>query len=299
MEWNDLRAFVAVAETGSFSRAAGQLNLTQPAVTKRIQALESHLGTRLFDRAGKKTYLTDAGELLMPRAREVLHHVQDTRTLLQNLNGRIDGRLRLATSHHAGLHRLAPVLHDYSRRYAGVRLDIRFVDSEVAHDLVRGAEVDLAVVTLDPAGSPDLCYQRLWHDPLRFVVSRDHSLFAEHAIGLERLSTFEAILPGSGTFTGRIIDERFRAAGVKLGATLSTNYLETIGMLVEIGLGWSVLPETMIHDPIVVLPVTTASLSRTLGCVTHPGRTLPNAAHAFIDVALKFADQSPASQSGF
>jgi DNA-binding transcriptional LysR family regulator len=301
MEWNDLRAFVAVAETGSFSAAARALHVTQPAVTKRIQALEAQLGRRLFDRAGKRTHLTDAGQMLMPRAREVLSHVQDTHTLLENLDARVGGQLRLATSHHAGLHRLAPVLRVYAQTYPDVRLDIRFVDSEVAHDLVQRAEVDLAVVTLNPNGQPQqLRYVHLWHDPLRFVASREHPLHALTTVSLEELSRHQAILPGLATYTGRIVDARFRAAGIQLGTMLSTNYLETIGMLVRIGLGWSVLPETMLSDPIAPLPVDAPSMSRTLGCVTHPYRTLPNAARAFVDVALSFADQRvEVSRSGF
>jgi DNA-binding transcriptional LysR family regulator len=299
MDGNELRTFLAVAESGSFSRAASQLNLTQPAVTKRIQALEQQLGTRLFDRAGRRTFLTDAGELLVPRARELLHHQQDTRTLLQNLSGRVDGALRLATSHHAGLHRLAPVLRAYSRSYPSVRLDIRFVDSEVAHELVQHAEVDLAVVTLNPAGAQGLHCEPLWRDPLQFVAGRDHPLHGRTSITLAEIAAHQAVLPAWQTFTGRIISARFQEAGVEIGPCLSTNYLETIGMLVDVGLGWSVLPATMIAASITVLPVATRPLSRTLGLVSNPYRTLPNSARAFAAAARAFGDQRAGGQSGF
>ena len=80
------------------------------------------------------------------------------------------GVLSLATSHHVGLHRLAPVLKSFTQRFPEVRLDIRFEDSEAAHDLVRHAHAELAVVTLDPQGPADLEYEELWDDPLWFVV---------------------------------------------------------------------------------------------------------------------------------
>ena len=153
MDWNELRAFLAVADRESFSNAARQLHLTQPAISKRIQSLEAELGVRLFDRVGKRVYLTDAGRLLRPRAEGILREIGDTQTLLKNLHGRIEGTLPLATSHHVGLHRLAPVLKEFSQRFPSVRLDIKFVDSEVAHDMVAGAEAELAVVTLDPAAT--------------------------------------------------------------------------------------------------------------------------------------------------
>ncbi len=85
MEWNELRAFIAVADNGSFSRAAEQLHLTQPAISKRIQALEASVGVTLFDRVGKRVYLTEAGALLKPRALDLLSGLADTEVMLRNL----------------------------------------------------------------------------------------------------------------------------------------------------------------------------------------------------------------------
>jgi len=296
---NDLKAFLAVAEQQSFSRAAVHLKLTQPAVSKRIRALELNLGVRLFDRVGKRVYLTDPGRLLKPRAEAILRQLTDTQTLLRNLHGQVDGVLSLATSHHVGLHRLAPVLRTFSRQYGEVRLDIRFVDSEVAHDMVHAADAELAVVTLDPAASRRLRYQPLWRDPLTFVASRDHPLASARNITLRDLTRHAPILPGTGTFTGRIVIETFRAAGLDLAASMSTNYLETIAMLVGIGLGWSVLPVSLLAAPMVALDVRCPQLARTLGCVTNPERTPSNAARAFVEVLEGYADGKEASHAGF
>jgi len=290
MEWNELKAFVAVASTSSFSRAAEQLHLTQPAITKRIQSLEAGVGVSLFDRVGKRVYLTDAGALLQPRALALLAELGDTEVLLRNLHHRIDGRLAIATSHHVGLHRLAPVLKEFSQRYAEVELDIEFVDSEAAHDLVRSAATELAVVTLSPIPDPKLRSEALWRDPLAFIAAADHQLAGQPHVSLERLSKFPAILPGLGTYTGRIVAERFVKAGLPLRTAMATNYLETIGMLVGIGLGWSVLPATMIRPPLVALDVDCELLGRDLGAVTNPARTLSNPARAFLDVLRAFAD---------
>jgi DNA-binding transcriptional LysR family regulator len=290
MEWNELKAFVAVAQTGSFSRAAEQLHLTQPAVTKRIQSLEAGIGVSLFDRVGKRVYLTQAGALLQPRALELLSELADTEVMLRNLHSRIDGRLAMATSHHVGLHRLAPVLKAFSQRFADVELNIEFVDSEAAHELVRNGGTELAVVTLSPVPDPKLHSEHLWRDPLAFIGAADHELAKEPRITLERLSKYPAILPGLGTYTGRIVAERFARAGLPLRTAMATNYLETIGMLVGIGLGWSVLPATMIQPPLVRIDVDCELLGRDLGAVTNPARTLSNPASAFIGVLREFAD---------
>ena len=180
MDSTDLETFLAVVDEASFSRAADRLHLTQPAVTKRIKRLEEALATPLFDRIGRRVELTQGGRLLEPRARTLLAEIADTRRLLENLNEAVSGSLHLATSHHVGLHRLAPVLKAFSDRYGDVQLDIRFEDSEAAHDLVRRGDSELAVVTLDPEGSDDLDYLPLWDDPLTFIVARDHPLAGQN-----------------------------------------------------------------------------------------------------------------------
>ena len=281
------------------------LHVTQPAVTKRIQNLESRLNTRLFDRVGKRVYLTDGGKLLMPRARSLLTAMADTERLLRNLDARVDGALRLATSHHVGLHRLAPVLRTFSRAYPAVQLDIRFEDSEAAHELVRRAETELAVVTLNPEGDTELTCQPVWDDPLCFVVAPDHPLAGsgspagappqagDHTISLEHLARHPVVLPGMATYTGRIVADLFDSRGIALKPSLSTNFLETISMLVGIGLGWSVLPASMVGNTLIELKTDAPPLRRQLGCVTHPQRTPSNAASAFLGIVQAYADPSP------
>jgi DNA-binding transcriptional LysR family regulator len=290
----DLQAFLSVAESGSFSRAAARLHLTQPAVSKRIQALESSVQARLFDRVGRQIYLTDAGRTLLPRAADLLRQALDAERLVQELADQVTGTLGLVTSHHVGLHRLAPVLRAFIRRYPDVQLDIRFEDSEAAHDLVRHAASEIAVVTLDPEGSGELDAQPLWHDPLCFIVAEDHPLARRLGrLGFTELAAARPVLPGTGTFTGRIVMDAFAAAGVPLRPSLATNYLETIAMLAGIGLGWSVLPRSMVRAPLVELETEVPPLARTLGCVTNPRRTLSNAARAFREVLGEFADDAP------
>lgn len=294
MDLNNLQAFLAVADCASFSAAAERLHITQPAVSKRIQVLENMMECRLFDRVGRRVYLTDAGRVLRPRAEALLRDVADTQRELHDLGRQVAGELGLATSHHVGLHRLAPALRRFTRRYPEVQLDIRFEDSEDAYDLVRRAEAEIAVVTLDPRGDGDLASRALWHDPLVFVAAADHPL-AGPAVTLADLAAARPILPGLATYTGRIVAAAFADAGLTVRPNLATNYLETIAMLAGIGLGWSVLPRTMVKAPLVELAVACQPLSRQLGYVSNPRRTLSNAARAFREVLDTFADHSSGS----
>ncbi len=275
-----LKAFIAVADSGSFSLAAEQLFLTQPAISKRVSALENELEARLFDRIGRGVSLTEAGQALLPRARNILLDLEDSVRALSNLSGEVHGTLRFGTSHHIGLHRLPPVLKGFVQAYPDVRLDIRFMDSEEACLAVEHGELELAIVTLPPSPAEALRTEIVWNDPLAIVVAHDHPLADIRHPSLQDLASHPVILPATGTYTRQIAEAAFREVDLRLDIALSTNYLETIHMLVSVGIGWSLLPVTMQDDQTQVLSVSALSLSRSLGVVYHRDRTLSNAANA-------------------
>ncbi|WP_101759544.1 LysR family transcriptional regulator [Oceanicoccus sp. KOV_DT_Chl] len=283
MDTQNLKAFVEVAETSSFSHAAEILHLTQPAVSKRIAALESQLDCKLFDRINRTVQLTEAGHSLLPKARQILLAVQEAKRSIDDLQGDISGQLRIGISHHIGLHRLPPVLQAFTRQHPNVHFDIDFMDSEEAHEQVMHGQIELGVVTLDPADNSPLRRQPVWQDKLLVTVSPDHPLAQSGRADITTLSQFPAILPGLNTYTGQIIKALFQQHSLKLDVSMATNYLETIKMMVSIGLGWSVLPHTMIDDSLKVLDIDDLKLHRTLGYVVHPNRSLSNAANAFVE----------------
>lgn len=287
MDTPQLRAFVEVARQQSFSTAAETLHLTQPAVSKRIAQLEQQLGAVLFDRAGKRVVLTHAGELLLPRARKILSELSDTERAVRDLSGTISGRLRLATSHHIGLHRLPSVLRAFSSAHPDVTLEIAFMDSEQAHALVLQGDTELAIITLAPAAPPpQLEAVTVWPDPLRVMVAQDHPLACDTQIAIQQLSAFPAVLPGIGTYTGQILQRLFDTHNAPLKISMSTNYLETLRMLASIGLGWTVLPESMRTAELIGLDLHGIQLERELGYVVRRDRRLSNAAQAFIRMLM-------------
>jgi DNA-binding transcriptional LysR family regulator len=281
MDIANLQAFLKVAELRSFSLAAQALYLTQPAVSKRIAQLEQEMDVRLFDRIGRSIHLTEAGRALLPGALNIVDEVNDTQRRVANLSGQIRGQLRIGTSHHIGLHRLPDHLKHFGQSYPEVDLDLQFMDSETACVLVERGELELAVVTLPSDPDKSLKCTRVWEDPLVPVIATDHEL-ADHAqVTLKQLVSFPSILPGKSTFTRTIIQSVFNRKKLELNTRLETNYLETIHMMVRIGLGWSVLPETMLTDDLLALDISELHTSRQLGLVVHNSRTLSNAATAF------------------
>jgi DNA-binding transcriptional LysR family regulator len=295
MDTQNLQAFLLVAETGSFSLAAEQLHLTQPAVSKRVALLEERLQRSLFDRIGRNISLTEAGEALLPHAKRIAQELLFAVQSVRDLEGEVGGTLRLATSHHIGLHRLPPILSYYSKAFPQVHIDIDFMDSEQAYDLIAQGKAELAIVTLSPGDEGSMITRPIWRDPLDFMVQREHILAGGGQLTLADLSAHPAILPGLNTYTGQIIKRLFDQQGMQLQVSMATNYLETIRMMASVGLGWTILPRSMADRSLEKLDVANAHIERTLGCVYHRDRSLSRAATAFMDALLQAADPDVAA----
>ncbi|TJY62232.1 LysR family transcriptional regulator [Sinimarinibacterium sp. CAU 1509] len=283
MDTQLLVAFVEVAEGASFTQAAEELHLSQPAVSKRITALEQQIGHPLFDRVGRRVSLTDAGRTLLPYAKKALQDIEDARRALSSLNEDVGGRLSIGTSHHIGLHRLPPVLRSYTMQFPNVDLDIHFMDSEVACESVLNGKLELGIVTLPTQPLPQLEQRLIWPDPMSVVVAPQHPLAGRNNLRLRDLAEHPAVLPDAATYTHRIVTAELQRQGVAPRVRLATNYLETLKMLAGIGLGWSVLPDSMVDDSLCRLSVRGLNLYRELGLVWHQRRTLSGAASALIE----------------
>lgn len=289
MDIANLRAFAAVAECGSFSGAAEALHITQPAVSKRIAILEGTLGSTLFDRIARRVELTEAGRALLREIPQVEYSLERALRAVRDLQGEIEGPLRLATSHHIGLHRLPPVLQRFQHDYPAVHLDIEFLDSEQAYDLLRAGTIELAVVTLAPGDITRLRSQPLWTDDLQVMVAASHPLARKKSLAIDDVLAYPAVLPGMETFTGRIVRQHFERGERSLQLRLSTNYLETLRMMAAVGLGWTVLPSAMADQDLRPVKVRDTCLKRTLGVVCHGERSLSRAAQAFTALLEKAA----------
>ena len=274
-------AFVKVMETGSISLAAEQLFITQPAVTKRIHSLEEYFGVKLFESAGRGVQATHAAHSLLPRVKNWLNELGDIHYTLSHEHDQVQGRLKIGTSHHIGLHHLPYYLKQYVQEFPNVKLDVHFVDSEQAHEQVLAGDLELAFLTLPPQGDERLSYMNVWTDPLVFVAAPFHALAQQKNLTLEDLLNYPSLLPSAQTYTSQITLAEFEKHGLKPKITMSNNPLESIRMLVSIGLGWSVLPKTLVNQDLQQLDLN-MELHRQLGMVWHPSRSQSKAAQALI-----------------
>lgn len=292
MDIANLRAFSAVAQASSFSGAAEHLHLTQPAISKRIAVLEAELDTPLFDRLGRRIELTEAGRALLRHLPEIEQSLRQAEQAVRDINGEIAGPLRIATSHHIGLHRLPPVLSTFQQRYPSVQLAIEFLDSEQAYERLRVGDIELAVVTLAPGDVSQLKSEAIWQDGLSVMVCKEHALAGRQRVRISELASYAAVLPGLDTFTGQIVHRHFDEAGAQLQLRMATNYLETLRMMAVVGLGWTVLPDSMAGPELQALSVEGTRLSRTLGLVCHQERSLSRSARAFTELLRESGQMS-------
>ena len=194
-------AFVKVMETGSISMAADLLFITQPAVTKRIHSLEEYFGVKLFESAGRGVQATHAAHSLLPKVKNWLNELGDIHHTLSHEQGQVQGKLKIGTSHHIGLHHLPNHLRNYVQAFPEVTLDVHFVDSEQAHEKVLAGDLELAFLTLPPQGDARLSYVTIWDDPLVFVAASFHPLANQKNLQLEDLIQYPSLLPAAQTYT--------------------------------------------------------------------------------------------------
>jgi len=278
-----LRAFVCAARESSFSRAADQLHLTQPGLSKRIAGLEDSLRVQLFDRIGRRTVLTEAGRTFLPFALRILNEADQAGDALKALQPAQTGRLYIATTQHIGLYYLKPLLAEFARSYPGIDLEVDFKTSAESHRLLCDGELELGFMSEPPLHEQALEYIPVLNERLCFAVSAQHVLAFQADITLRDLTLYPALLPGASTRCRRLIENLFGEQQLALDVRQPSNYLEALRMLTEVGLGWSALPLVMITPELARLPLQQYEQHRTITLAYHRKVSLSGPARLFLD----------------
>jgi len=283
LDINNLKAFIEVADKRSFSRSAESLHLTQPAVSKRIAALETELSARLFDRVGRSVHLTEAGEVLLPSARQISAELDRIEDVICNLGKGVSGKLSIGTSAHIGIHRLPPILKTFREEFPDVEIDINFDSSQTALQAVSDGLVEMGLCALHDKVDSKLQEIEIWNDDLAIVVGTNHPLATEKFVDIELLMKCPAVLPAKSSPTRKTLESALVALNAQASVSLEAADLETIRTMVSIGFGWGCLPNTMVDESLVTLDVSELRLHRRISLVRQYDRTLSRAAQAFVE----------------
>jgi LysR family transcriptional regulator, low CO2-responsive transcriptional regulator len=246
---DQLRIFQAVTETQSFTRAAEAVHLTQPGISKHIKQMEEYYGTPLFDRLGKKVALTHAGEILFEATRDIMASITAAEQRIQELKGLRGGKLTLAASFPIGIYFLPGILASFRRQYpaVAVSLDISLHERIVARILANNVDLGLVSHEVD---DPRLTSMEFMTDDLVLIVPRGHRWVRKRSIKPKELLGETLIVAAPGAGIRAAVVERLREKGVVLKSLLDFGNLEGVKRAVEVGLGVSIQPKTVVQREI-------------------------------------------------
>jgi DNA-binding transcriptional LysR family regulator len=245
VELFQLRSFLRVAEAGSFTRAAEELYLTQPAVTQHVRALERELGVPLFDRTGRGAQLTSAGEALCRYVRRSVALLEECRQVLADLETGAAGRLVLGAGVTTSIFHLPGWLRAFGDTYPGVDVVVRTGRSREVAALALEREIDLGLVT-SPVRHPDLQVAGLFEEEIVLVTPRGHAL-AGRALTSAELAEAPLILFPQATGFREYLDRALAEAGVAARVKMESDSVEAIKSFVAVGLGVSFLPAAAVE----------------------------------------------------
>lgn len=280
MEVHQLRYFLAVVESGSFTAAAESCHVSQPSLSIQIAKLEEEAGGELLERHRAGARLTARGRLLLPRAAEVLRQLEATRVDWSDLDGLRKGEVTLGCLPTTGAFLLPPLLRAFRDRYPHLRVKLREESSPQLAEELQDGRVDLAFV--DEAGVvPGLRTSPLFSEPLLVAVPADHRLAGRGAIAIEALAGEPLIVMKSGHGFRKIVLDYLERRGIETTIVYESGGIETVQALVEAGLGVSIVPRMVRKAPgpayLDILPPTP---TRTLSLAVREDGALSPAATA-------------------
>ena len=242
MEIRQLRAFVAIAETGTFTAAAQRVHVTQAAISMQIRQLEKELGVKLFLRAPRRVVLTEAGEQLLQRARHILRDHDAAVDEVAELAGTQRGRLRIGSASAGVTTDVLPQLFkEVRKQHAGAHLSLVSGTSDALVNQLLNGELDLAFVSL-PVEARGIHTERLSQDQLVAIASPRHSLAKQKTVSAYTLAGEKLILGERGGNTRRLIDRFFAQAGVTLHVSMELSRQAAIRRMVEENMGVGIVP---------------------------------------------------------
>ena len=288
MNVDQIKAFHKVAATGSFTKAARELFLTQSAVSQQIRALEDEIGGRLFDRSGRTVRLTGEGEVLLAYAKRLFDLHEEIESLFDGLRKLEKGKIAVGATAVIGTYFMPAVISAYHRQYPGIEIDLRMGNSDQILRMILDREVDLGVAGMVKKQAT-LNSVFIHREQLLFVCSPQSPLAARESVALSELEGIPFIWREKGTQTLELVKQWFQenAGGDFPHQTLSVANMEAAKRIVEEGYGVTIIPATAARREIDAgllkrLDVEGFALTVDYGLFYPKGRLFSGAAEAFL-----------------
>lgn len=243
-----LKTYIVVVKHGSVSKAAKELYLTQPAVTKQIRVLEREYGTRIFERERNRLFLTDEGKVLLSYAYRIVELYTESHLVINEQGDKVKGSLRIGANLTLGIYLLPKLIKQFADIYPDVKFDIFLDNTGHVIEAIKGGGVELGFIGVVPKELSLVTYP-FYRDCLKVVISPKLG-FKKRTIGWEELEKTPFIGREEGSDIRAAYEEWFKDRPIKLVPKIEINNTETIKFSIQCGLGFSILPRCTIEEEV-------------------------------------------------
>ena len=287
MNLHHLKAFFAVANAQSFSKASKELQVCQPTVSVLVKNLEQELGVKLYQQIGKKIYLTDIGSALSQYARRVFAIVDEAEQYIEDCKGLTRGKLLIGASTTPGIYLLPQVLGQFKKSFPSIETVLEIGNSQEMEEKILTNELEVAVVGGEGTDNPNLVAETITQDKLVLVVASDHHLAQSGTAALSEILRENFVVREPGSSTRVALEQRLQELGKEIKITMQFGSLEAIKQAVIANLGVSVLSKFAIEHEVTagqlqVLEVPDLEIKRNLRLIHHKDRQFSEPTLAFL-----------------
>ncbi|WP_066873954.1 LysR family transcriptional regulator [Clostridium mediterraneense] len=280
MNFRKLKIFYETASSLNMTEAGKKLYISQPSVSQAIRELENELEVKLFDRIGKKLYLTNEGEIYLKFVSRILNLNEEVKIMLDDLKNNVTGKIKIGASTTIGTYILPNVIKSFLEKNKDVEISIVIENTEDIEKLILDNDVDIAFVEGD-VNSKDIVKEELWKDKLVFVKAKD--------IDIEYKEKIPLIMRERGSGTRDIIETNLKNSNVDYSICMELGSTELILKVVEVGLGIACVPyrcvEKEIKEGILeeVFIDGVKEIKRDFRFIYHEDKFLSNTMKAFLE----------------
>jgi DNA-binding transcriptional LysR family regulator len=285
---HQLKIFHTVARSGSFSRAAAELKISQPSVSIQVGDLERQFGVELFEQAGKSVRMTEAGRILDDYAGRILSLIEETRRAIDEVKGLRRGRLQIGATPTPGAYLLPGLLSRLRGQYPHLELALRIAGTRRIQEMLLQRELDLGVVGWRVT-FPDLEAVSIAVDELVLVTAPGHRFASMPAVGVRDLAGERFVLRERGSGNREVLDDALHRVGTHITPAMELEGTEMVKQAVAADLGVSILSRWAVEMDVAagrlrIVPVEGLRIERDILLVYHRERRLPHMAQAFVDM---------------
>ena len=292
--FEDLRAFVHVAEQGSFVQAADGLSITQSALSRRLRKLEEVVGARLLDRTSRRVGLTAVGEAFLPSARRVIRHMGRAMTDIQDFVNLRSGTVSIASTRTVASTVLPGAIARYTAEHPGMKVRVLDGIGPGTSHFVLSGEAEFGVVLADNEPA-ELEVVPVLEDPYVLACPEDHPLADSAVVTWSALSGHRFVRMAPGTGNERVLRRELEARGLLPDWALEVQHLSSLMAFIEKGLGVSAVPRIAVEPfrsaRIAIRPLVDPVVCRHIGILEAPGRSLSPAALALRRIVYEALEQ--------